>query len=179
MLERRLLELVQRERRFLPGESSRSQLQDTSIVEDKLSSKGNTLVAGMYQTLSSGSKLSPCSKYWPWTRRLCHSYIVHQSRLAAPYLLRRLTAPYILKTLAAPYLLRRLVAPYLRRRLVAPYLLRILATLYLPRRLATPYLMRRLAASYLLRRHYSLVIAYGPEVAFVTSAIQVDRFNMK
>ncbi|GJY40779.1 zinc finger protein CONSTANS-LIKE 5 [Tanacetum coccineum] len=42
-------------------------------------------------------------------------------------------------------------------RLAAPYLLRRLAALYLPRRLAAPYL---------LRRHYSLVIASRPEVAF-------------
>ncbi|GJY73540.1 hypothetical protein Tco_0477971 [Tanacetum coccineum] len=60
---------------------------------------------------------------------------------------------------------------------------------------AAPYLLRRLllltsrgdcfslpleetAAPYLPRRHYSLVIASGPEVAFVTPAILVDRFNM-
>ncbi|GKC48137.1 hypothetical protein Tco_1065859 [Tanacetum coccineum] len=35
------------------------------------------------------------------------------------------------------------------------------------------------AAPYLLSKHYSLVIASGPEVAFVTLAIPVDRSNME
>ncbi|GKA59405.1 hypothetical protein Tco_0758718 [Tanacetum coccineum] len=72
----------------------------------------------------------------------------HEERLVVPYLLRRLAAPYLLRRLAAPYLLRRLGAPYLLMRLVVPYL---------------------------LTRHYSLVISFGPEVAFVTPAIPVDR----
>ncbi|GKF77815.1 hypothetical protein Tco_0230285, partial [Tanacetum coccineum] len=59
------------------------------------------------------------------------------------------------------------------------YLLRRLAGPYLLRRVAAPYLLRRLAAFYLLRRHYSLVIASGPEVAFVTPTIPVDRSNME
>nr|GFB26684.1 hypothetical protein [Tanacetum cinerariifolium] len=54
-----------------------------------------------------------------------------------------------------------------------------LAASYLLRRLAAPYILRRLAAPYLLRRRYSLVIAYGPEVAFVTPAIPMDRSNME
>ncbi|GJY36869.1 hypothetical protein Tco_0422247 [Tanacetum coccineum] len=65
---------------------------------------------------------------------------------------------------------------------VASYLLNGLATLYLLRRLATPYLLRGLATPYLLRRprrHYYLVIAFGPEVAFVTPTIPVDRSNME
>ncbi|GJU12334.1 hypothetical protein Tco_1134730, partial [Tanacetum coccineum] len=80
----------------------------------KLSSRGSTPVAGMYQTLSLGLKLSPCSKYWPWTRRDCCSLPLEET-----------------------------------------------------------------AAPYLLRRHYSLVIAFGPEVAFVTPAIPVDHSNME
>ncbi|GJU86576.1 hypothetical protein Tco_1294122 [Tanacetum coccineum] len=35
------------------------------------------------------------------------------------------------------------------------------------------------AASYLLSRHYSLVIASGPEVTFVTPATPVNRSNME
>ncbi|GKC49081.1 hypothetical protein Tco_1071826 [Tanacetum coccineum] len=79
----------------------------------KLSSRGSTSIAGMYQTWSSGSKLSPCSKYWLWTRRID---LCLMRRLAAPYLLRRLAGPYLMRRLAAPYLLRRLAAPYLLRR---------------------------------------------------------------
>ncbi|GKE22710.1 hypothetical protein Tco_1434222 [Tanacetum coccineum] len=95
---------------------------------------------------------------------------VHRDCCPLPYLLRRLAASYLLRRLATPYLLRRLAALYLLRRLVAPYLLR---------RLAAHYLRMRLAAPYLLRRHHFLVIASGPEVAFVTPAIPVDRSNME
>ncbi|GJU49377.1 hypothetical protein Tco_1218932, partial [Tanacetum coccineum] len=80
----------------------------------KLSYRGSTSVADMYQTLSSGSKLSPCSQYWLWIRCIA---------------------------------------------------------LCLLKRLAASYLLKRLATSYLLRRRHSLVIASGPEVAFVTLAI--------
>ncbi|GKA16295.1 hypothetical protein Tco_0696042 [Tanacetum coccineum] len=102
-----------------------------SIMEAKLSSRGSTSVADMYQTLSSESKLSSCSKYWLWVRRI---------------------ALCLLRGLAASYLMRRLAAPYLMRKLVAPYL---------------------------LRRHYSLVIASGSEVAFITPAIPADRSNIE
>ncbi|GKC48210.1 hypothetical protein Tco_1065932 [Tanacetum coccineum] len=146
------------------------------LLLPKVSSRGSTPVADMSQTLSLGSKLSPCSKYWLWVRRIAFCLL---KRLADPYFLRRLAAPYLLRRLTAPYLLRRLAAPYPPRGLAAPYLLRRLAAPYLLRRLAAPYLLRRLAAPYLLRRHYSLVIASGPEVAFVTPPIQVDRFNME
>ncbi|GJW89256.1 hypothetical protein Tco_0164596 [Tanacetum coccineum] len=129
-----------------------------SSLYTKLSSRGSTSVADMYQTFSSGSKLSPCSQYWLWIRCIALCLL---NRLAAPYLLRRLVTPYLLMRLVASYLLRRLAAPYLLRRLAASYLL------------------RRLAAPYLLRRRYSLVIASGPEVAFVTPAIPVDRSNME
>ncbi|GKD11991.1 hypothetical protein Tco_1196398, partial [Tanacetum coccineum] len=88
-------------------------------------------------------------------------------------------APCLLKGLATPYLLRRLTTPYLLRRLATPYLLRGLATPCLLRGLATLCLLRELATPYLLRRHYSLVIASGPEVAFVALAIPVDRSNME
>ncbi|GJQ90014.1 hypothetical protein Tco_0001153 [Tanacetum coccineum] len=73
--------------------------------------------------------------------------------------------------MATPYLPRGLATPYLLRGPAAPYLMRGLATPYLMRRLAAPYLLRGLATPYLLRRHYSLVIASGPEVAFVTPTI--------
>ncbi|GJW67015.1 hypothetical protein Tco_0121439 [Tanacetum coccineum] len=63
----------------------------TSIVEDKLSSRGSTSVADMYQTMSSGSKLSPCSKYWLRIRRITLCFL---KRLAAPCLMRRLAALY-------------------------------------------------------------------------------------
>ncbi|GJQ90009.1 hypothetical protein Tco_0001148 [Tanacetum coccineum] len=109
--------------------------------------RGSTSVADMYQTLSSGSKLSPCSQYWPWIRCIA---LCLMKGLAALYLLRRLAAPYLLRRLVASYLLSRLAAPYLLRRLAAPYLLRGLAAPYLLRRLAAPCLLRRLAASYLL-----------------------------
>ncbi|GKC96331.1 hypothetical protein Tco_1161773, partial [Tanacetum coccineum] len=58
---------------ILPGFSSKK-----SIVEAKLSSRGNASVAGMSQTWSSESRLSPYSKYWLWTKGI------------APYLVCRL-----------------------------------------------------------------------------------------
>ncbi|GJZ99240.1 hypothetical protein Tco_1075867 [Tanacetum coccineum] len=62
-------------------------LQDTSIVEAKLSSRGSTSVANMHQTLSCMSTLSSGGSV-----RLRYSYIVRQSLMysAAPCLLRRL-----------------------------------------------------------------------------------------
>ncbi|GKA89797.1 hypothetical protein Tco_0811609 [Tanacetum coccineum] len=113
-------------------------------MEAKLSSRGSTSVASMYQTFSYVSKLS--------SRGGARQYTNSDGDNVALCLLRRLAAPYLLRELATPYLLRRLVAPYLLRGL------------------ATPYLLRRL---------YSLVIASGPEVAFVTPAILVDRSNME
>ncbi|GKE71767.1 hypothetical protein Tco_1529839, partial [Tanacetum coccineum] len=62
---------------------------------------------------------------------------------------------------------------------VAPCILKGLATPYLLQRRATSYLLRGLATPYLLRRHYSLVISFGPEVAFVASAIPIERSNME
>ncbi|GJZ98453.1 hypothetical protein Tco_0670906 [Tanacetum coccineum] len=130
-----LFELVQQERRFLPGESSRSQLQDTSIVEAKLSSRGNTSVASMYQTLSYVPKLSARV-----SARQCTNF---DGDNAAHCLMKGLTTPCLLRGLATPCLLRGLPTPCL------------------------------------LRRRYSLVIASGPEVAFVAPAISVDRSNME
>ncbi|GKB75354.1 hypothetical protein Tco_0942249, partial [Tanacetum coccineum] len=124
---------------------------DASIVEAKLSSRGSTLVASMYQALSYVSKLSSRG-----SARQCTNSDGDNA------------APCLLKGLATPYLLRRLATPYLLRRLATPYLLR---------GLATPCLLRGLATAYFLRRHYSLVIASRPEVAFVTPAITRFRFD--
>ncbi|GKD54872.1 hypothetical protein Tco_1288259 [Tanacetum coccineum] len=82
-------------------------------MEAKLSSKGNTSIASMYQTLSYVSKLS--------SKGSCTS---SDGDNAAHCLLRRLAAPYLLRGLATPYLLRRLAAPYLLRGLATSYLLR-------------------------------------------------------
>nr|GEX75484.1 hypothetical protein [Tanacetum cinerariifolium] len=131
-----------------PRSSSGVRLQGTSIVEAKLSSRGSTSVASMYQTLSYVSKLSSRG-----SARQCTNFD------------RDNVAPCLLKRLATPYLLRRLAIPCLLRRLAAPYLLRGLAIPYFVRRLAAPYLLRGLANPYLLRRLHSLVIAFGPEVA--------------
>ncbi|GKD87513.1 hypothetical protein Tco_1358667, partial [Tanacetum coccineum] len=137
-------------------------LQDTSIVEAKLSSRGSTSVASMYQALSYVSKLSSKG-----SARQCTN---SDGDNAAPCLLKGLATFYLLRRLATPYLLKRLATPYLLRRLTTPYLLR---------GLATPCLLRGLSTPYLPRRHYSLVIASGPEVAFVTPTIPVDRSNME
>ncbi|GJU67851.1 hypothetical protein Tco_1254110 [Tanacetum coccineum] len=164
-------------------------LQDTSIVEAKLSSRGSTPIASMYQTLSYASELSSKGNARQCTnsdgdnvapcllRRLATPYLL--KGLATSYLLRRLATSCLLRRLVVPYLLRGLATPHPLRRLAAPYLLRGLATPHLLRRLTAPYLLRGLATPYLLRRHYSLVIASGPEVAFVTPAIPVDRSNME
>ncbi|GKC56307.1 hypothetical protein Tco_1083905, partial [Tanacetum coccineum] len=128
----------------------------------KLSSKGSTSVASMYQTLSYVSKLS-----FRGSARQCTNSDGDN------------VAPCILKGLATPYLLQRRATSYLLRGLATPYLLRRLATPYLLRGLATPYLLRGLATPYLLRRHYSLVISFGLEVAFIASAIPMERSNME
>ncbi|GKC76639.1 hypothetical protein Tco_1127413, partial [Tanacetum coccineum] len=60
-------------------------LQDTSVVEAKLSSRGSTSVASMYQTLSCMSKLSSRGSV-----RQCTS---SDGDNAAPCLLRRLATP--------------------------------------------------------------------------------------
>ncbi|GKC26735.1 hypothetical protein Tco_1034029 [Tanacetum coccineum] len=39
------------------------------MVEAKSSSEGRHIVAGEHQAWSSESMLSPCSKYWLWTKR--------------------------------------------------------------------------------------------------------------
>nr|GEY37323.1 hypothetical protein [Tanacetum cinerariifolium] len=122
MLKRGFIELVRRDQRFLPWESSRSQC-----------------------TNSDGDNDAPC-------------------------LLKGPTTPYLMRSLATNYLLREIATHYLLRGLATPYLMRGLATFYLLRGLATPYL---------LRRHYSVVIAFRPEVTFVASTIPMDRSNMK
>ncbi|GJY53572.1 hypothetical protein Tco_0445236 [Tanacetum coccineum] len=91
-------------------------------MEAKLSCRGITLIAGKYQTWSSESRSSPCSKYWLWTKRMCYSYIVYCCSLppvqtAAPYLLSRLLlltscadcCSLPPEQTAAPYLLCRLL----------------------------------------------------------------------
>ncbi|GJU06532.1 hypothetical protein Tco_1122962 [Tanacetum coccineum] len=148
-----------------------SLLQDTSIVKAKLSSRGSTSVASMYQTLSYLSKLS--------SRGSARQYTNSDGDNVAACLLKGLATLYLLGRLATPYLLRRLATPCLLKGLATPCLLRGLATPCLLRGLATPCLLGGLATPYLLRRHYSLVIASGPEVAFVTPAISVNRSNMK
>ncbi|GKD22110.1 hypothetical protein Tco_1223813, partial [Tanacetum coccineum] len=117
-----------------------------------------------------------CAIRTSYVSRQCTSFDGDNS---SPYPLRRLVTSYLLGRLATLYLLNGLATPYLLRRLATPYLLRGLATPYLLGRLATPYLLRGLATPYLLRRHYSLVIAYGPEVALVTPAIPMDRSNVE
>ncbi|GJR60431.1 hypothetical protein Tco_1502593 [Tanacetum coccineum] len=60
-----------------PRPSSGVRLQDTSIVEAKLSSRGNTSVASMYQTLSCMSRLSSrgsmCIKLCPRGQSCLHA----------------------------------------------------------------------------------------------------------
>ncbi|GJW58636.1 hypothetical protein Tco_0105367, partial [Tanacetum coccineum] len=79
----------------------------------KLSSRGNTSVASMYQTLSYVPKLS--------FRDSARQYTNSDGDNAAPCLLKGLATPYLLQRLATPYLLKGLATPYLMRRLTTPY----------------------------------------------------------
>ncbi|GJS40650.1 hypothetical protein Tco_0565693 [Tanacetum coccineum] len=100
-------------------------------MEAKLSCRGITLIAGKYQTWSSESRSSPCSKYWLWTKRispylLCRLLLLTSCadccslppvQTAAPYLLSRLLlltscadcCSLPPEQTAAPYLLCRLL----------------------------------------------------------------------
>ncbi|GJX79129.1 hypothetical protein Tco_0327278 [Tanacetum coccineum] len=237
------------------------ELQDKSIVEAKLSSRGNASVAGMSQTWSLESRLSSCSKYWLWTKRLCHSYIVYCCSLPpvqtdAPYFLSRLLlltscadcCSLLPEQTAAPYFLSRLLLltscadccsllPELllllmRRHCSLPHEETLLSSLgditsphketlrhcslppeetllhllrrhcslppeetllhllkrhcFLPPEETLLHLIRRHCSLppeetllLLLRRHCSIVIASGPEVAFVNPATPADRSNME
>ncbi|GKD05642.1 hypothetical protein Tco_1180616 [Tanacetum coccineum] len=80
-----------------PRLSSGVRLQDTSVVEAKLSSRGSTSVASMYQALSCMSKLSSrgsvpdvCDIRTSYVSRQCTS---SDGDSAAPCLLSRLATP--------------------------------------------------------------------------------------
>ncbi|GJU35527.1 hypothetical protein Tco_1183881 [Tanacetum coccineum] len=134
-------------------------------MEAKLSCRGITLIAGKYQTWSSESRSSPCSKYWLWTKRMCYSYIVCQlSRLRNSsmetmlhLLCRHFSLPPV-QTTVAPYLLSRL----------------LLLTSYAD---CSSLPLEETAAPYLLSRHYSLVIASGLEVTFIIPTIPSAQFQ--
>ncbi|GJT06233.1 hypothetical protein Tco_0840695 [Tanacetum coccineum] len=124
MLERGLLELVRQERRFLPGESSRSQAPRCSSFHPspvrttihyseigRLATACKSLTCARLCPRGQNCLYAPSTDYGPDVCDIRTSYVSRQCTSSdgdnvAPCLLRRLAAPYLLRGLATPYLLR-------------------------------------------------------------------------
>ncbi|GJX28573.1 hypothetical protein Tco_0236652 [Tanacetum coccineum] len=127
MLERGLLELVRRERRFFPVLGAACK----SLACIRLCPRGQSYL----HVPSTGCGIDVCDIR---TSYISHQCISSDEDNVAPCLLRGLAAPYLLRGLATPFPLRRLAAPCLLRGLATPFLLRRLAAPCLMRGLATP-----------------------------------------
>ncbi|GJV28537.1 hypothetical protein Tco_1384985 [Tanacetum coccineum] len=195
MLERGLIELVRREQRFLPGESSQSQVPRCSSfhlppVEDPsynhpLLRNWSSAAAACEQRVCRwhasdfvlGVKVVFVLKYLCGPERLVFRtlYISRQCTSsdgdnAAPCLLRGLAVlDWLLLLPAGPCLLRRPSCP--DSAVLCQFLMRLCSPDH-----AGPVPPMGLAIHDLfLGCYYSLVITSGPKVAFVTPAIPVDR----